>query len=311
MSAAILMALLAAILTAMAHVLAKESLPRQDYGAFLIIRMAAAAVATGLLFLLLGDPVAPEAASRAAWGALAAVSLLPILVNLVLFRGMKRLPVNVAVPLFHSYPAITYLLQVAALGVLFRAPAFAGVLLVVAGVAGFSARRRGGTKRLDPAGIGLVLTGSVFMAVATVSWKALQAHFGKLLIAFGGGLVSTLAVLLLYAPRLRRLHWGDRRAVLGTAASGVLVFGFANVLSLTAMQTLEPALVFAIVATSVLWTAVISFLRLGERWTLFQFVAACLVVGGIFLMSRFPAADSPQPLSPQEIAKEKDVSFAP
>jgi drug/metabolite transporter (DMT)-like permease len=225
---------------------------------------------------------------------------------------MKRLPVNVAVPLFHSYPAVTYLLQVAALGVLFRAPAFAGVLLVVAGVTGFSARRRGGGgERLDPAGIGLVLTGSVVMAVATVSWKALQAHFGKLLIAFGGGLLSTLAVLLLYAPRLRRLHWGDRRAVLGTAASGVLVFGLANVLSLTAMQTLDPALVFAIVATSVLWTAVIGFLRLGERWTLFQFLSACLVVGGIFLMSRFAEPGDPQPPSPQEVAKEDGVSIPP
>jgi drug/metabolite transporter (DMT)-like permease len=77
------------------------------------------------------------------------------------------------------------------------------------------------------------------------------------------------------------------------------------------MQTLDPALVFAIVATSVLWTAVIGFLRLGERWTLFQFLSACLVVGGIFLMSRFAEPGDPQPPSPQEVAKEDGVSIPP
>jgi len=298
---AILLSLMAALAVALSHVLAKGSLRHQDFAAFLIVRTGAAAIALAVAFAAQGGVAELRAMPAGLVWLLAALGLLaPLTINLAHFAAMRRLPVNVVTPVFHSYPAVAFVLGIFLLHIDFVWVNFIGVLAVVSGTAGFCVLRAadGGSRRADARGIALVLLASVMMAVTAIVWKALRSHASPLAICLLGTASATAALALANAAKLRGLRWGTVGTNVRTAFSGMLTFGFANPVSILAMATLSPGVVYAIVSSSVLWVGVLAFFMLKEKWRPLQIAAAVLVFAGIVVLGLGKkAAHSPSPAS--------------
>ena len=147
------LALVAAVATALSHVLAKDSLHKQDFCTFLIVRTGAAALALVVVVLARGEFRVVLGLPRGLLLLLAALGLLiPFASNILYFLGLRRLDVNVATPVFHSYPAIGFALGIVFLGTGFQWRAFVGVVGVLAGVVGFCLPRAT-HKRMDGVGM--------------------------------------------------------------------------------------------------------------------------------------------------------------
>ncbi|MFH0963945.1 MAG: EamA family transporter [Planctomycetota bacterium] len=168
------LALGAALVTALSHVLAKDSVHKQDFSAFLIVRTGAAMCALAVVLLAKGDLTELAKLPTGVIGALLALGLLiPFVTNILYFLGLRRLDVNVATPVFQSYPAIAFVLGIVFLGTGFRWSALLGVAAVLVGVIGFCLPRRirGRSQSIDRAGVALILSTAVIMAVTTILWK--------------------------------------------------------------------------------------------------------------------------------------------
>ena len=167
----------AAFATALSHALAKGSLDRQDLSAFLIVRSGTAVLVMGGVVAVGGYghellTLAPGVAAR-----LVGVGVLaPLAVNLLYFRALRRVPVNIAVPVYQCYPAISFVLGLGLLKLKVDLTQLAGLAMVVVGAAGFCNRASGpsGSRHaLDRRGVAVLLLASCLMASATVAWKAI------------------------------------------------------------------------------------------------------------------------------------------
>ena len=284
------LALIAAAATAASHVLAKGSLDRQDFSAFLIVRCGTAMLVMAVVVVARGS--LPELVSLPPGTAMQLVGvglLAPLAVNLLYFRALTRIRVNTALPIYQCYPAISFVLGWVVLKQDAHLADGFGVLMVVSGAAGFCYGRQveaGDRRGSDARAIALLLMGACLMATATVVWKVIGQRASPAVICLFGVTVTTVAVTLANVNRLRRLHWGDASTLVRTALSGALVFAVANQLSLTAMNVygLTPAVVFSLVSSSVLWIGVLAFLFLREKWSLSQAVAAFTIFAGIVVL---------------------------
>lgn len=281
------LALLAAVATALSHVLAKDSLRRQDFSAFLIVRTGAAALALVVVLVAKGDlPKLAKLPVDLAAILLALGLLIPFATNIFYFLGLKRLDVNVATPVFHSYPAIAFVLGIALLKTGFRWSAFLGVAAVLLGVVGFCAPQRlaGALKHVDRTGIAFILFTAVIMAASTIVWKVLGERTNARIICFLGTAAATAPLAIWGLARFRSIQWGPLRTNVKSALSGILVFAVANVLSITAMKDLSPGVVYSIVSSSVLWVGILAYFLLKEKWTRLQAASAIVLFIGLVVL---------------------------
>ena len=283
----VILALMAAVATAFSHVLAKESLHRQDTSAFLIVRTGAATAVLAIIFIARnGFAELTATPPWLVWVLIGMGLFCPLAANVIYFAALKRLPVNIVTPVFHSYPAMAFVLGLIFLGIRFSPGNFLGVLAVVSGVAGMCLRGGGMEKheRTRVHGMVLCLIAAVFMAVSTILWKVLQTRVSALAICFVGTGAASVALLAVNAGRFRVIRWGRVTTNVKTALSGILVFGMANLLSIRAMKTLSPGVVYSIVSSSVLWVGVLAFFTLKEKWIALQIVGAVLVFVGVVVL---------------------------
>ena len=281
------LALAAAVATALSHVLAKDSLHKQDFSAFLIVRTGAAALALVVVLSAKGDFSALAELPRGLLLALLAMGLLvPFATNIFYFLGLKRLDVNVATPVFHSYPAIAFVLGIVFFKTGFQWSAFVGIAAVLAGVVGFCAPQRlaGTLKRVDGTGIAFLLITAVIMAASTNVWKVLGEKTNSRIICFLGIAAATAPLVIWGLARFRNIQWGSVGTNVKSALSGILVFAVANVLSIAAMKELSPGVVYSVVSSSVLWVGILAFFMLKERWTRLQAASALVLFAGLVIL---------------------------
>jgi drug/metabolite transporter (DMT)-like permease len=284
------LALVAAWATALAHVLGKDCLRQQDLTAFVLLRLLAATLASSLL--LLADPTTWSRFDRLDGPTVLALAgcglLCPLAVNLALFAAYRRLPVNVGVPVFQIHPVWIAILTPWLLPQASGPTGLAGVVIIACGVVLVAVGLRpapGASRRLDPWGLAAALVAALLNALAVIAWTALQDRCGSVLICASGTATASLALLPWVLWRRRHIAWGDRRARLGAAASGILVFALGNACAIHAARDLAPAAVFAVVSSAVLWTALIARWRLRERWTGLQCAGAVgIVLGAVVLI---------------------------
>lgn len=281
------LALLAAVATALSHVLAKDSLHKQDFSAFLIVRTGAAALALVVVLLAKGDFSALAELPRNLLLALLALGLLvPFATNIFYFLGLKQLDVNVATPVFHSYPAIAFVLGIVFLKTGFQWNALVGIAAILAGVIGFCAPGRvaGTLKQVDKTGITFLLTTAVIMGVCTNVWKVLGEKTSGRIICFLGIAAATAPLVIWGLARCRSIQWGPVGTNVKSALSGILVFAVANVLSIAAMKELSAGVVYSVVSSSVLWVGILAFFMLKERWTRLQAISALVLFAGLVIL---------------------------
>lgn len=284
----ILLALAAALTTAFSHVLAKDSLHKQDFLAFLTVRTVSATLALALAIVLRGGGADIAAIPTKLKLVILGVGLMvPLTSNVLYFRALRRMPVNVTMPLFQSYPAMSFVLGALLLGSRVGPATSIAVAVVVAGNMGFCmSRRNGGTVgRIGAYGVTLTFAAALLMAGTTIVWKLLQTQMSPTAIAFLGTGSASAVLAVISAVRWRKLHWGPLEANLKTALSGILVFSVANVMSITALRNMSPGVVYPLVASSVIWVGILARFMLRERWTRLQLVSAICVFVGIALLS--------------------------
>ncbi|MDP7132579.1 MAG: DMT family transporter [Planctomycetota bacterium] len=281
------LALAAAIATAFSHVLAKDCVHRQGFTAFLVVRTTAATILLTILMLIRDGMAELRSMPTDLIVTLVGLGLFcPLLTNVTYFSALKRLRVNVAIPVFHCFPAIAFVLGLLFLKLPFSLLNLVGVLGVVAGTSCFCIRRVPDEKQHQTraGGIALVLVGALLMASATVCWKVLLERASPLMITFFGVGTACASLWIVCSWRLRSLNWGGLATNLKTALSGILIFGVSNLLSIHAMKDLSPDVVFAVVSSSVLWVGVLALVVLKEKWTSFQTASAVLVFAGVVVL---------------------------
>lgn len=283
----ILLAMAAALATALSHVLAKDSLHRQDFPAFLIVRTTAASAVLAVLLLFRGGMAELLAIPEdIVWLLIGLGFICPLSTNIAYFSALKRLQVNVAIPVFHCFPAIAFVLGLLFLSLPFSLVNLAGVLCVIGGTAGFCLRQAESDELMHArlSGIALAIFAALLFASTIICWKVLRERASPLAITFLGTSTSAVTLLAAYSWRLRLLRWDGLATNMKTAISGILIFGFANLLSIHAMEDLSPAVVYSVVSSSVLWVGVFALVMLREKWTPLQIVSALLVFAGVVVL---------------------------
>ncbi|MBN1809203.1 MAG: DMT family transporter [Planctomycetes bacterium] len=232
----------------------------------------------------------------------------PGLVNVLAYKALRVLPVNVNRPIFQTYPAVAFVLSIPlALGT-FSFVKLAGVLLATAGASGFALFNRDASnpgKKLPRLAIAMVAISAVIQAVGHLIWRWVRTeniippcemnmlqHIPAL-VFFG---VLTFATWRLEPPERRAF---SKKDLLLAAFSGMLLFGVGNTLYFVALKHLDPGPAGAVYSVNILLTAALARFTLKERWTRAQALSAALVLAGVALLSLHgDTRNAPRPGTP-------------
>ena len=219
----------------------------------------------------------------------------PGVVNILAYRALQRLPVNVNRPIFQTYPMWAFLMSIPlALGTYSHAK-LAGVLLTTAGGAGFALFNRDAAdagRRLPRSAVALVAASAVIQAAGTLVWKY-AAQPSQQIPSYQMNLlqhtVSAVFFGALALKEMRRRVDAERKYSAGdviiTGFSGMLLFGIGNTLVFAALKHLDPGPAGAIYSVNILFTAAVARATLKEKWTAAQAVSALLVLVGVVFCS--------------------------
>ncbi len=265
--------------------MAKDVLHKLPLTQFYAVRTGAGAIVSFAAVVLLGDlPVLLSMSAPALLIVFGAGLLVPLLVNLLSFWSMRRMPLNVHAPLFRTYVVSVFILSLFFLKDEVWTPLSASAVIVTfIGVVAFTAAKKPDRHHKTPLkAIIVCLIGAFCFAVGKILWKKMGAVASPAIITFAG--TMTCAVIFNIAYAVDRPETGPVKDQLIAIISGILVFVGGNMLVITALQHAPTAVVSAIHSTSALLIAALAFVFLGERWTRWQAMAALIIVAGLVML---------------------------
>ena len=289
----ILLSLLAAVSTAGSHVVAKHCRQSLDLWKFLWVRTSAASVILlGMSILGKDFPNLCRAEPYSLFVIAVSGVISPLLVGMTVFWALERTPVNIRMPIFASYPFFVFLLSCMFFEENLTIFTIAGMLIILVGVIGLAVRKSGpneGNKHRNGYFLPIVVTcgGSLLMAFNVSLWKIFSSYWGfsalniNLLQVFMASIVLSI-VNMSRKPMARK---PKPAVVLAAAASGFLVFGMANIFSITAMSYISSPVVYSIVCSNILFVGVFARVWFKEKWTPVQFASAIGICAGIIILT--------------------------
>jgi|GEM_PF-2561884 len=292
----VLLSLLAAVSTAVSHTMAKWCRNAFSLEKFLWVRTTAAFI-TLLGISILSKDFFHLYEVEFYYLFMVAVSGLisPLLVGFAAFWALERTPVSIRMPVFASYPFFVFILSIIFLEENLTIFTGLGAVIIFVGVVGL-VLGKSNTKGVDNIKyrnrhlLPIIATcaGSLLMAINVILWKIFSSYWG--FSALNINLLQTfVAVVVLTALNVRKPMTRNLtpNVIFATAISGFLVFGVANILSITAMRYIPSPAVYSIVCSNILLIGIFARVWFKEKWSSIQFASALAICAGIVILTLF------------------------
>jgi DME family drug/metabolite transporter len=251
-------------------------------------------VAFGFMSLIVIIPFRPAPTPLS----LDAISILAISVlfgaafgDLTYLTSQNRIGVSVAFPIAHSYPVLTYVFAVLALGEMFYIPRLIGIILAVSGIIAVSNEEDAGKEPdelrangIDRLGLVLAVISSVLFATATlliqVGMAGVDPIDGNLVRMFFGSLAMVPIFIL---ARSRGMALPSKQATKIILLASFFGFSLASLFFVASIKYAGATLSAVVSSTAPIFALPLSFSRLKEHITPKVVIGTIVSVIGIAL----------------------------